>query len=595
MVQSKKGNYKLKGSKIGYFETSQNGRGYQEDTAGIFNIENLQGKLEGLDQNEIAKVLENTVKMMSNVIKEKEEAILGEGNASGNEGTVGSTFVGSLVYKGRIYTASLGDSSAFLVDKEQKTKKVTVKRLNTWDKLCEDGKPNAKEFKRVLDAGGRIRFNTDEGIFCIDKNSKCSIEEKPPYKITATDDLLDERGIPIEFDNKMTLCHSSIEFKTKNNEEEVNTYTTVRVFNKEETDALIVTGALGDTSYPTLKRTPQVTITPINDNSQYIISMSDGITDGLNKKQLLNEKLYANNNTKKTAKQLFKQSIRNQNERKGKQYRSRIDNTSIVVVDLKKVPKDCPVLTFVADGHGGDAISNWVAENFKAYFKRALAAYCRVKGYGEKKTEKKEEKKAEKKKEAEIVVPSLVKESKKKKISTPARVKGDDNEKKMTTKKKKEPEIIPSLVKEGKKKKITAPAVIGSLLIPSLLIGVLAPTLSVVGDVALAVLQIALPNLQLQGVALGLASGGAVLLGLAVVMLATYGLYKLKSRSSSSPSIKIKKRDNKRNTLNSEKINNKINKINNKIEKIKQSKIIKNDNINKKDKLLDNKNRGLKK
>jgi len=220
MVESKKKDQKTKGkldnrggllylsNLLGHYKiyrgykTKEEPKTHQEDTAGIFDLPNTHTQLQSLTPKEIAQVLKATVRRMGRTIRRDEQKIIDNASERNKyyKDIVGSTFVGSLVYNGQIYIASLGDSSAFLVDKtgEEDNKEkspYTAKRLNPWDKLYEGGKPNTKEIQRVLasskDTFIYIRACSGQNNKGYPKRltpiSKYTIATTPPFALTITE------------------------------------------------------------------------------------------------------------------------------------------------------------------------------------------------------------------------------------------------------------------------------------------------------------------------------------------------------------------------------------------------------------------------
>lgn len=130
---------------------------------------------------------------------------------------------------------------------------------------------------------------------------------------------------------------------------------------------LAMTRAFGDNDVgPGLDYTPSIPL-PIDikddEEEAYLVMFSDGIYESLNEKDL--EKIFNENANNKN----IADEIRQQAENKGSH-----DNKSVVVVPItqNKLKEDEAIFAMVADGHGGDQVSNYLAQNFPKVMQKQI-------------------------------------------------------------------------------------------------------------------------------------------------------------------------------------------------------------------------------
>lgn len=124
-------------SKLAFISHQQGDRPSQEDTAGIYVLEN--NRLANLPNEVVAEILYKTIIKLGKDINQKSFAQ-----------NCGSTLITSLLIRNRVFTANVGDSKAIILKRNNK-KLFTVQTLN-WEHKPTD----PDEAERIKNEGGTV-------------------------------------------------------------------------------------------------------------------------------------------------------------------------------------------------------------------------------------------------------------------------------------------------------------------------------------------------------------------------------------------------------------------------------------------------------
>lgn len=236
-----------------------------------------------------------------------------EKNKEINHKKIGSTLTASLQYKNHLVTANVGDSRTLLITEspDAKNKKYTVK-ARTWDH-----KPDTeRELQRIYADGGHV-------------------------------------------------------FHKPHNVPRLN-------------GSLAMSRSIGDTRLRGNRHKPTLTCDNLTQslkekNNSYILHFCDGLSDTLSDKEIedfINQSTASGHTLENTVTSLLKYAAQStcvidkyivdekEVERKGS-----ADNITVLLVPANKNPDDV-TLSFVADGHGGNAVSNYITKNLPSIVQR---------------------------------------------------------------------------------------------------------------------------------------------------------------------------------------------------------------------------------